>query len=127
MKEMKCNGVMQDCGVASVPTQDGSKPAEPLVEHSRCAGTSVFTRSNLVPSLGLLLLCAAVWTVGTELIKAKIKARAFGSSDPSPSHPVISQPASPPGTDSPTCALGPATVAPQTDIRMNRLPTVKDG
>lgn len=81
MKEMKCNEIMQDCGVASVPTQGGSKPVEPLVEHNRCAGMSVCSGSTLIPSLDLLLLCAAAWTVLTELIKAKIKAWVFCSSD----------------------------------------------
>lgn len=81
MKEMKRNEIMQDCGVASVPTQGGPKPIEPLVEHNRCAGTSVFIGSNLIPSLVLLLLCASVWTVLTELIKAKIKAWVFCSPD----------------------------------------------
>lgn len=60
---MKCNEIMQDCGIASVPTQGGSKPVEPLVKHNRCAGMSVFTGSNRIPSLDLLLLCAAVWAV----------------------------------------------------------------
>lgn len=61
---------MQDCGFALVPTHGGPNPAEPLVEGNRC----VFTGPNPIPSLVLLLLRAAVWTVLTELIKAKIKA-----------------------------------------------------
>lgn len=116
MKEMKCNEIMQDCGIAPVRTRGGSKPVEPLLEHK--LGRVFPPVLILIPSLELLLLCAAVWTLLTELIKAKIKAWVFCSTDVCvcPHHTGFS-----PVTHLPTGAMDPAT----SDIGINRLLILK--
>lgn len=60
---MKCNEIMQDCGIALVRTHLGFQPSRTTARTEQMCWDECFPRLRPDPLLELLLLCAAAWTV----------------------------------------------------------------